>query len=274
MNSPLSIGQLSRAILADEDGYVLVIRAYLDESGIHEGSPVITVAGYFARPKQWQAFTRAWNRILKPAGIKCFHASDCQALQGEFKGWDKADRDNLVAQLLPIIPQHAGAGLAISLVLEDFENALTGREELRQYLGEPYGACFQWLISTVLDTTQRAGTKEAIAVFHEQNDLQGVALRAFAYLQRRKDANKNLRSLTFGSKETYTPLQAADILAYEVGKRLLRPCGPGRRSFQAITPVGRKPRVRFYDKQNMPKLISKMEAFKMFHDAFGFEPEL
>ena len=36
--------------------------------------------------------------------IKVFHAADCANLRGEFEGWTKEQRDQLVAKLLPIMP--------------------------------------------------------------------------------------------------------------------------------------------------------------------------
>ena len=51
---------LSRAILASTKGMVAVFSVYLDESGTHDGSPVVTVAACLARPEQWGEFTTEW----------------------------------------------------------------------------------------------------------------------------------------------------------------------------------------------------------------------
>jgi hypothetical protein len=142
------VWQLSRAALADRDGLVWVIKGYIDESGIHQGSPVLSVAGYFAPPKIWREFTKEWRRTLLPRGIKVFHASDCQALQGEFEGWKAEDRDELVKRLLPIIPKYNLVGVAIVLVLRDFYAALADKPDLIPLIGAPYGACLQWLLRT------------------------------------------------------------------------------------------------------------------------------
>jgi hypothetical protein len=36
----------------DEDGVVAVLSVYMDESGTHDGSPVVAVGAYVATPKQ------------------------------------------------------------------------------------------------------------------------------------------------------------------------------------------------------------------------------
>jgi hypothetical protein len=107
MGSAKDVGQLSRAILADKDGIVAVFKVYfkvyMDESGTHDHSPVLTVGAYFARPREWQAWTKRWNVAKRP--IKIFHSVDCQNLHGEFEGWSPEERDRLVANLLPVIAE-------------------------------------------------------------------------------------------------------------------------------------------------------------------------
>ena len=49
-----------------------LLKTYMDESGIHDGAPVVTVAGYISRPKHWRAWTKDWNKAKRP--IKIFHA--------------------------------------------------------------------------------------------------------------------------------------------------------------------------------------------------------
>jgi hypothetical protein len=136
---------------------------------------------------------------------------------------------------------------------------LKGKEHLREILGSPYESCFQWWLSTALEEHRRYGSTEPIAVIHEENQFEAQARRAYNYIRETQPCP--LVSLTFGSKREFVPLQAADILAYDVGKLLLNQNGRPRRSFEALTPEGRKPRIRFYDRENMADLISKMEAW-------------
>ena len=56
-----------------------LLKTYMDESGIHDGAPVVTVAGYISRSKHWRAWTKDWNKAKRP--IKIFHA-DANILRG------------------------------------------------------------------------------------------------------------------------------------------------------------------------------------------------
>jgi hypothetical protein len=44
-----------------------MIKVYVDESGVHADSDVITVAAYAGRPKAWKKWTDEWRKaILTP----------------------------------------------------------------------------------------------------------------------------------------------------------------------------------------------------------------
>lgn len=159
--------------LADRRGIVALVKFYLDEAGTHAEAPVLTVAGYGALPSQWKLFTKEWNATLRPAGIKCYHATDAQALKGEFKEWDAPKRDELVARLLPIIPKYA-AGIAISIVMKDFNVTFASRPDLKDILGDPYAACFQWLVQTLVNLAQEHRSDSSLAFIHENNDQKNL----------------------------------------------------------------------------------------------------
>jgi hypothetical protein len=105
MMSAQVVWELSRAFLVDQDGFVAVLKTFMDETGIHDDANTVAVAGYISRPKHWRAWTKDWNlhKQKVPTGlrrIKVFHSTDCANYRGEFEGWTKEDRDPYVAQLL------------------------------------------------------------------------------------------------------------------------------------------------------------------------------
>ena len=120
----------------------------MDESGTHDGSPVVSVAAYAARPETWQLFTEEWN--LRKGAIRVFHAVDCQNLRGEFEGWTEKQAASLVVQLLHIILSHNIISVVIGINLNDYEAALQANEDLRPFFGSPYTACFQWVVTMIL----------------------------------------------------------------------------------------------------------------------------
>jgi Protein of unknown function (DUF3800) len=256
MPSARDVWELSRAMLADQDGYIAVLKVYMDESGTHDGSDVVTVAAYIAKPRVWMDFTKRWNLAKRP--IRVFHAVDCANLKEEFEGWDPIERDKYVAKILPVIGDtEMLLPLAAGIVLKDYDMLLPPSDPVRDMLGNPYGACFHWVVQTLLESlAQRGDSTQRIAFFHEINQFKEDALRTFDLIKERYPGRS--LTLTFGTKQDYVPLQSADILAYESMKRLRQAKDrPERRAFSALKIRGRG-RLMYYDKVNLPGLISKM----------------
>lgn len=65
----------------DGPNIIVMIAAYLDESGIHEGAPICVIAGYWGKAKTFRAFSRGWVKTLKKFGLPLedFHAKNARA---------------------------------------------------------------------------------------------------------------------------------------------------------------------------------------------------
>ena len=256
MGSAQYAWDLSRVALADTDGVVAVLKIFMDESGVHHGSPVVTVAAYFGRPKTWKAFTIDWNRAKGP--IKVFHATDCANLRGEFAGWNESERNEYVAKLLPVLPRHKIVGVAIGFDLPALEAAMSSQPGLMATFGNPYTACFRLAARMIVDTVEKMGSNESLAFVHENNDYQKEAQDAFDFVDRGRTKHFGPMSLTYGAKADYVPLQAADVLAYESNKRIRDPSKKMRRAMEAINPDDKHCTVLHFPKEKMPILISAM----------------
>src|SRR6202023_2504015 len=55
--TPEPVYEMSRMVLGEADGHVIVIKVAMDESGVDDNTHVITVAGYIALPKQCRDWT-------------------------------------------------------------------------------------------------------------------------------------------------------------------------------------------------------------------------
>jgi hypothetical protein len=262
MASAQQVLEFSRAFLGGQPGWcaVIVLKIFMDETGIHDDAETVAVAGYISRPATWRDWTKAWNRAKRP--IKVFHATDCAGFFGEFTGWDQPKRDAFVAQLLPILPAHELAGIVIGIQLKDFEVAFRSHHDLVEMFGTPYTACFQWAISIIMEYATERGSGERMAFVHEVNDYKGEAIKAFEYVDTFLNPRKIPMTMSFGSKAQYVPLQAADVLAYEGGKFLKNPTGKLRRAWIALDPDKTRIIARSYSKTNMTELIHRLSDFR------------
>jgi len=259
MGAAQLVFEVSRAVLNERDGMVAALKAYADESGTHDGSPVVTVGMYIGRPSSWREWTKDWNNAKKP--IKVYHAVDAHNRDREFKGWTKARRDKLVIGLLPVLARHNLLGVAVGIHMGAFDKAMDGHPELKQLFGTPYAACFQWATQIMLAKLNEARAVQRVVIFHECNDYQDQASAAFKWVQR---TDMRAVALAFAGKDEYVPLQAADVLAYEANHMIRDPKKEKRKPWRAIDPNPNSPiiTVMHYGEENMGLLISKLSGIR------------
>ncbi|MGH6925499.1 MAG: DUF3800 domain-containing protein [Propylenella sp.] len=245
-----------------------MLQAYMDESGIHNDSPVVTVGAYVGVPRVWRDWTKAWNKRKHP--IKVFHANDCANLWGEFEGWDKKHRDSFVAKLLPTIADHQIAAFVSGIRMNDFREVCAVYPHVARIIKTPYTACFQWVVQDILMYLNAYNDTQKVAIFHEVNEFRSEALECFDFV-RKLDGYRRIMSISFGSKQSYTPLQAADILAYEANKRFRNPKGRERRAWQAINPSGARRNSRYFDKASLMAFAKAVPTIDPSETAQFFE---
>jgi hypothetical protein len=250
--------EMSRMALCENDGRVIVFKVAMDESGVHDDSPVLTVAAYIAKPREWQEWAKQWRVAKRP--IKVFHAADAANLRGEFEGWSEEARDKLVIDLLGVINRSGIPGVVIGIHMDEFRKAMAGRHDLQRLFGTPYAACFQWVVQIFLNLAIRARNRDRIGFIHEVNDYRQEALDCFVWEKENVNANRII-GLQFATKEDYMPLQAADILAYEGNKRFRDPSRPERRPWRAINP-DKRILAAHYGRENMGELIDRLEKVR------------
>ena len=92
---------------ANEATIFAMIKAYLDESGIHDGAAICTVAGYAAPWRQWKKFTPKWQSILKKVWFGTRRLSReksfffCRGT--DYKDWKEADTIECFNHLIGVI---------------------------------------------------------------------------------------------------------------------------------------------------------------------------
>ena len=91
-----------------------------------------------------------------------------------------------------------------------FQKELQHHPELKRMVGEPYGACFQWAVSIIMDVASEHGKGEPMAFVHENNNYQGEALKAFSYVNENLNPRGIKMTMRFGAKADFPPLQAAE----------------------------------------------------------------
>lgn len=188
---------------------------YLDESGTHDDSPNMTMAGYLFRADQAQRFTRDWAKDLKRIGLPCAHMTDCANGYGDYRDMELEERIQSEKLLIQHIKRRSLFGFGVSLDPHYYAKAV---DDIK---GAPsaYTFCVLSCITMVRRWIERTNYDGKIAYFFEaghrhaneadqfMNDIPANGperMKKFAYL-----------SHTFIDKREALPLQAADMLAWQ-----------------------------------------------------------
>jgi Protein of unknown function (DUF3800) len=245
-------------------GAFAVLTAYMDESGTHDaegrepGSEVAAIAGYVASYKQWVRFQRGWRRVLNKFGVEIYHAKDCAHRKGEFKGWSDDKRRNFYIALTEVINEAGLRGLGGLVPLGAYNTVLPdwARAEIRH----PYYFCFAVMMRTLRKYRDAFSLREPIEfIFDRKKGYQGALTEMFEKLRDESPNHRGyLGEIYFRSKDSLTPLQAADHLAYEVRRyaadQLVGSSRPTRGTMEALM-KRRRLMVGYYDEEDLKRHV-------------------
>jgi len=193
--------------------------AYMDESGTHDGSESVTVAGFISLASMWVDFSAKWQLALNDFGLDYFHMTDFANRVGPYASWTERDRRLRLARLLTIIAENTLGSVATSIPLKAFDDIFSRRAKL--ICGGAYGlasmVCFMALSDQLRDQSIDGWINY---VFETGAHGAGQITTLFNHNERDPIMKADLRlwSLRFENKRLFLPLQAADILAYELYK--------------------------------------------------------
>lgn len=204
--------------------------AYLDECGTHDDSDAVVVAGYVSNVTKWTVFSEKWQEALTEAHLDYFHMSDFESYKGQFASWTPEEHKSRLNGFLKIIHDHVILSFGVIVLKKQFDTILS--EGAKRLCGDAYGlasiACFTNLAKILrepkndgwMDITMEAGAK-------------GHGALHWIFTEGSKDPewreNNRILALAFRDKRRFLPLQAADILAYELYKHVPAQFQQGKR---------------------------------------------
>lgn len=205
---------------------LMILTGYFDESGTHAGSDVVSVAGYVSTPTRWVRFDEEWREAMADYGLEFFHASTFANRAPPYDEWSEDERHKRFTNLAGIINRHTEFSIATMILTRLFDETFS--PEVRAHCGGPYGLA---AVATFMETAKRVNEhypdQWVSYVFESGARGAGQVLAHFQDNQRRREyaSDQKLGSLRFENKRQFTPLQAADILAYELYLHLPRQLG-------------------------------------------------
>jgi uncharacterized protein DUF3800 len=248
--------------------------AYMDETGhAADGSQKFCgMAGFLAPAYKWERFESNWNAVLNEFHIPYFHMKEYAHSKGVFKGWEKDEgkRQELFNKLLNKIAAIRAVPTGSITSLEGFRR-LSREDQLAWH--DPY-------LRSLLDCTSAAGfllddqppqVKFAV-VFSQQSEFRHRAEHVYQLIGEASPFGNRMLYPDFKDMRDLVPLQAADIIAYELHReferRLHRPHARPRHGYTRIVemasrvlPTSVLPLVfAFHDETAIRKFCADMKA--------------
>jgi uncharacterized protein DUF3800 len=199
------------------------VEIYVDESGHASQGDVFVLAGLGGTARQWNGFADEWSAVMAAAGLtEPFHAVEFEGARQQFQQF-RERRDEwrrLHDGLTDIILRHKLTMMGVGVPLPVWREM----DEESRRKNDPYLLATEALVSGLArDGALTSGEPPDIAFYFEKRkDTAAAAERMFtAIRQHPLVMNRDrLASFHFGDKQ-WPQLQAADLVAYEVRKRIV-----------------------------------------------------
>jgi len=204
----------------------------MDDSGTHDEAAHCLVAGYWGGSREWKGFEREWKIVLESEGIKEFHANEFwPRFKGirlpPYVGWSDARHAAFVDRLLTIIQKHKifpfGCGVVVSDLRkqpEHYRKVFAGYDH-KEIVKEKALKSIYLPLQVAIFQAARYCHRDVRMNFVFDDDRKTVARVSHCFAQLKKETKDNpdvdnLGELTFADSCIAVPLQAADLLAYEL----------------------------------------------------------
>lgn len=198
---------------------LLMLQAFIDDSGTDGRSPVFVLAGFISTVERWAAFTDEWTESLRWAGIEYFKMNEAATLTGQFLHWSEANRDEKVVRFHRIIEEHVIHAVSLRLILSDLEYVIGHRPEA--FLKNPYYWSFWEIMTQMRRNAHKFGlNKEIDFVFDQQLIEKGKLADAWDAVTAQSRGNLQTDFPGFRSSKAVKPLQAADMIAWWIRREV------------------------------------------------------
>ena len=199
----------------------MCLTAYLDESGTHGDSAAVSVAGYLSTPDRWVEFSREWTDVRERFHIPFFHMTDFANSAKQFAGWDEEMKRERLPLFLNVINKYTIASVGFVLPRVAFDYLIS--HDTADYMGGPYGLLAAKVFMEVGTMMCLTGVRGRVMYYYEDGAEGKGQVERLAHALQASPTNRERHrflDLEFKDKVDFAPLQAADILAYELYRRV------------------------------------------------------
>lgn len=206
------LARLMEILAPGENDLVAFLEAYFDESGSHDGSPGLSVAGYLFDKESCQLLDAEWKAVLDKFNLPYFHMVDCAHGNYPFDSLSKEERIDCEIHLIHIIRKRMIKGMVCTVNTNEYN-----KWPVRDIVGDAYTYCCWQILAGVRKWMDENNFNGYVAYFFEaghvhQQQADRVMTKVFSNPILRERYRYAAHS--FVRKALVRPVQAPDILAW------------------------------------------------------------
>jgi hypothetical protein len=203
--------ELARALRWQPGRLVAMLWAYFDESGLHKAGGELdwlVLGGGMATCENWERLSVEWEEVLKDFGIAVFHMADFESNHGEFKDWTVENHRALLNRLLDIQAEYVPEIFGVT--------NWTGR--YREGFRQIYQKDVIDVMTVAASNIAPKQTEPISLMFAAHPDY--AASNVIKCFDDVLADNTRIKTCTIGKPSDYPPLQAADMIVYELSRSI------------------------------------------------------
>lgn len=206
----------------------MLLKAFFDETGIHDGSPITGIGGFVGTADAWDQLEPKWSAVLAEfadKGVMWFHMSEAVAQRGQFARIDKPLLSYLIAQLAQRLGEFPLTGFFSAVITDDWD-VIKDAEFLKRF-PNPVDLCFENLVQHLWKWGRNdPGGETIVPMFAYSRDFS-PRMAEIGRLYGAHDWYRNvLGALVFDHPQRVIGLQAADLLAHQMNWDTEKRFGP------------------------------------------------
>jgi hypothetical protein len=267
----------------DWDLAMFELEVYFDDSGTDRGTPVAVAACYVASKVQWDEFVKNWDKAREEEGFDVFHMAEFVAKpqmgHKPFCDWDNKKKERVYRRLASTINCRVRKGFALAVPKKPFDE-YAFPEFKEQYAADHYTWAAKSVIGLLEEWRQQYKVSSPMQYVFDRGSL---GQKQIEQIWNDYSSHPTARSkygivpggVMFQDKSMFKPLQAADILAWQmqnhmrrtvmVGKSINDREHPGFRQLQENHPMN----LGFYSTKQLRNVF---DTARMFHQEHGRWP--
>jgi hypothetical protein len=201
---------------------MILSEVYFDESGTHDGSPMMTMAGYLFKKEQARLFSRDWAKCLKRLGLPAAHMTDCATGNGDYASMSMEQRILSEKLLIENIKHRSVFGFSVAVEPQLYDEIIGPFAAAMP----AYSYILMLAVAALRHWTETTGYEGRIAYFFESGHRH--AREANQYMNMIGEYGPEVVDFmhyythAFLDKRNALPLQAADMLAWLHRNHLMR----------------------------------------------------